>query len=82
FASGMGAFTALCHAFLQQGDNIVCSRDVFGTTVNAFSYYMARFGIEARFVDLTDLAQWKSAIDGRTRLVVLESPSNPLLKIG
>lgn len=82
FASGMGAFTALCHAFLQQGDNIVCSRDVFGTTVNAFSYYMARFGIEARYVDLTDLAQWQSAIDGKTRLVVLESPSNPLLKIG
>ncbi|MFD2644313.1 aminotransferase class I/II-fold pyridoxal phosphate-dependent enzyme [Pseudomonas japonica] len=82
FASGMGAFTALCHAFLQQGDNIVCSRDVFGTTVSAFSVYMARFGIEARFVDLTDLTQWQQAIDDRTRLVVLESPSNPLLKIG
>jgi O-succinylhomoserine sulfhydrylase len=82
FASGMGAFTALCHAFLQQGDNILCSRDVFGTTVNAFSLYMARFGIEARFVDLTDLAQWQQAIDGKTRLVVLESPSNPMLKIG
>ncbi|WP_054911801.1 aminotransferase class I/II-fold pyridoxal phosphate-dependent enzyme [Pseudomonas sp. NBRC 111127] len=82
FASGMGAFTALCHGFLQQGDNIVCSRDVFGTTASAFSVYMARFGIEARFVDLTDLGQWQQAIDDKTRLVVLESPSNPLLKIG
>lgn len=81
FASGMGAFTALCHAFLEQGDNIVCSRDVFGTTISAFGYYMARFGIEARFVDLADLAQWQSSIDDKTRLVVLESPSNPLLKV-
>lgn len=81
FASGMGAFTGLCHAFLEQGDNIVCSRDVFGTTISAFGYYMARFGIEARFVDLADLAQWQSSIDDKTRLVVLESPSNPLLKV-
>ena len=57
-----------------RGDNIVCSRDVFGTTASAFSVYMARFGIEARFVDLTDLGQWQQAIDDKTRLVVLESP--------
>ncbi|MCW2292377.1 O-succinylhomoserine sulfhydrylase [Pseudomonas sp. BIGb0408] len=82
FASGMGAFAGLCHAFLQQGNNIVCSRDVFGTTVNAFRNYMGRFGIESRFVDLTDLSQWDAAIDGNTRLVVMESPSNPTLKIG
>ena len=82
FASGMGAYAGLCHAFLQQGNNVVCSRDVFGTTVNAFRHYMGRFGIESRFVDIVDLAQWETAIDCNTRLVILESPSNPTLKLG
>ncbi|MDH2197786.1 MULTISPECIES: PLP-dependent aspartate aminotransferase family protein [Pseudomonadaceae] len=82
FASGMGAIASLCHALLQQGDGIVCSRDVFGTTVSAFRHYMGRFGIRSRFAELTDLSSWAEAIDERTRLVVLESPSNPTLKVG
>lgn len=82
FASGMGAITGLCQALLSQGDNVVCSRDVFGTTITALRTYMGRFGIEARLVELTDLEAWRQAIDGGTRLVLLESPSNPALKVG
>jgi O-succinylhomoserine sulfhydrylase len=81
FATGMGAITALCHALLRQGDNVVCSRDVFGTTIIALRNYMGRFGIEVRLVELTDLDAWARHIDEKTRLVLLESPSNPLLNV-
>ncbi|RRW37787.1 aminotransferase class I/II-fold pyridoxal phosphate-dependent enzyme [Ectopseudomonas oleovorans] len=81
FASGMGAIAGLCQALLSQGENIVCSRDVFGTTLSALRNYMGRFGVEVRLVELTDLDAWQRNIDSRTRLVLLESPSNPVLKI-
>jgi len=81
-ASGMAAILATAMALLKAGDEVVCSRSVFGTTTSIFEKYMGRFGVTTRFVDLTDLDQWQAAITAGTRLVFLETPSNPLCEIG
>jgi O-succinylhomoserine sulfhydrylase len=80
-ASGMAAVLSTCMALLQQGDHIVCSRGVFGTTTVLLEKYMARFGVETTFVDLADIDAWKSALRPETRLLFLETPSNPLGEI-
>ena len=80
-ASGMAAITSLCIAMLKAGDHIVSSRSIFGTTTTLFDKYLPRFGIETSFVDLTDLEDWKQSIRPNTRLLFLETPSNPLSEI-
>jgi O-succinylhomoserine sulfhydrylase len=81
-ASGMAAILTLAMAVLRSGDRVVCARQVFGTTVGMFANLLPRFGIETRFVDLTDSDAWARAICPRTRLLYLESPSNPLAEVG
>ena len=78
FASGMAALSAVLMAFAANGANIVCARDVFGTTLVALRQYFARFGVEVRVVDLVDYQGWSMAIDANTRLVIAETPSNPM----
>jgi len=80
-ASGMSAILATCLALLKAGDHIVASRSVFGTTVILFTNYLAKFGVETTFVDLADIESWKQAIRPNTRLLFLETPSNPLTVI-
>ena len=80
-ASGMAAITSLCIALLKAGDHIVSSRSIFGTTTTLFDKYLPRFGIETSFVDLTDPDDWKQSIRANTRLLFLETPSNPLSEI-
>ncbi len=80
-ASGMAAILSTCMALLRAGDHVVCSRNVFGTTVNLFSKYLARFGVEVTFVPLLDLAQWRSAVRPNTAMLFLETPSNPLCEV-
>ncbi|GMG87472.1 O-succinylhomoserine sulfhydrylase [Biformimicrobium ophioploci] len=80
-ASGMAAITSVCMAFLSAGDKVVCSRSVFGTTTALFNRYMQKFGVEVEFVDLTDMSAWQAAVDEKTRLVFLETPSNPLCEV-
>jgi len=77
-ASGMSAILATCLALLKAGDHIVASRAIFGTTVMMFTNYLAKFGVETTFVDLADLDAWQSAIQSNTKLLFLETPSNPL----
>lgn len=77
-SSGMAAILSTFMALLQQGDHIVCSRGVFGTTTVLLEKYMARFGVETTFVDLTDLDAWRAALRPETRILFLETPSNPL----
>ena len=77
-ASGMGAILALGLATLKAGDRVVLSRSVFGSTLTLFNTIFARFGVETTCVDLTDLDQWRAAARPGTRLMMLESPSNPL----
>ena len=80
-ASGMAAILSTCMALLKSGDHVVCSRDVFGTTVNLFSKYLAKFGVEVTFVPLLDLAGWRAALRPNTAMLFLETPSNPLCEV-
>jgi O-succinylhomoserine sulfhydrylase len=80
-ASGMAAILSTCMAHLQAGDHIVCSRSVFGTTTVLFTRYMEKFGVNVSLVPLTDLTAWRSAIRPATKLLFLETPSNPLCDI-
>jgi len=80
-SSGMAAILSTCIALLKSGDHILCSRSVFGTTTVMFTKYLGKFGIETTFVTATDAAAWKAAIKPNTKLLFLESPSNPLSEI-
>jgi O-succinylhomoserine sulfhydrylase len=80
-ASGMAAILSTAMALLKQGDHIICSRSVFGTTVVLFEKYFKRFGVEVTFVPLTDLGGWEKAIQKNTKLLFLETPSNPLCEV-
>lgn len=80
-ASGMAAILSTCMALLKAGDHVVCSRSVFGTTTVLFSKYMRKFGVEVDFVALTDINQWQDAIKANTRMLFVETPSNPLCEV-
>ncbi len=77
-ASGMAAILSTCMALLSAGDHIVCSRSVFGTTTVLLTKYLRKFGVETTFVDATDYSAWEVAMAANTRLLFLETPSNPL----
>jgi O-succinylhomoserine sulfhydrylase len=80
-ASGMAAITSLCLALLRSGDHVVSSRSLFGTTTTLFEKYLPRFGIDTSFVSQTDVDEWKNSIRANTRLLFVETPSNPLAEI-
>ncbi len=80
-ASGMAAILSTCMALLQAGDHLVCSRSVFGTTTVLLTKFLAKFGVATTFVELTDLDAWRGAIGTNTRLLFLETPSNPLAEV-
>ena len=80
-SSGMAAILATCAALLKSGDHIVSSHSIFGTTTALFTNYLTRFGIDTTFVPLVDNAAWEAAVRPETRLLFLETPSNPLTEI-
>lgn len=80
-ASGMAAILTTCMALLRAGDHVVCSRDVFGSTVGLFQNYFEKFGVEVTYVPLRDVAAWRDACRDNTRLMFCESPSNPLCEV-
>ncbi len=80
-ASGMAAILSTCLGLLRSGDHIVAARGIFGSTALLFSNILARFGIETSFVSLTDLSDWASAMRPATRMLFLETPSNPLSEV-
>ena len=77
-ASGMSAILALCMTHLRAGDHVLCSRDVFGATVGLFDNTLRKFGVDVTFVSLTQVDAWRAAATSKTRLLFLETPSNPL----
>jgi len=81
-ASGMAAILATCMGLLQQGDRLLSSRSIFGSTVILFDKYLSRFGIDTSYVSLDDLGAWEAAIQPDTRMLFLETPSNPLAELG
>lgn len=81
FASGMSAILATGMGLLKAGDHVVASKAIFGTTTILFQNYFGRFGVETTFVPLTDYAGWEKAIKPNTRLLFLETPSNPITEV-
>jgi O-succinylhomoserine sulfhydrylase len=80
-SSGMAAIMTLAMAHLQAGDHVVCSRSVFGATIQLFTTILGRFGITTTYVDIADIKSWQSAVQENTKLFYLETPSNPLTEI-
>lgn len=80
-ASGMSAILAMAMALLKAGDHVICSASVFGSTVTLFSNIMGKFGVETTFVAGADVAAWKGALRQNTKLLFVETPSNPLTEI-
>lgn len=80
-ASGMAAILATALVHLKSGDHVVCSNAVFGATIQLFSNILARFGVETTFVSPTRVEEWRAALRPRTRLLFLETPSNPLTEV-
>ncbi|MFZ4410111.1 MAG: O-succinylhomoserine sulfhydrylase [Paracraurococcus sp.] len=80
-ATGMAAVHAAMLSHLKTGDRVVASRALFGSCHWIVSTLLPRYGIEAVFVDGGDLAQWREALSHPTALVLLETPSNPMLEM-
>jgi len=80
-ASGMSAILACVLGLLRNGDHIVASQSLFGATVQLFNNWLPRLGIQTSFVAGTDASAWRSAMRPNTRLIFLETPSNPLTEI-
>jgi O-succinylhomoserine sulfhydrylase len=81
FSSGMAAITAVFLSLLRSGEHIVASSGVFGTTISLCSNVLPRLGIQTSFVPLTDYDAWAAAITPQTRILYLETPSNPLTEL-
>lgn len=80
-ASGMAAISATFMALLQQGEHMICSRSVFGTTTVLIEKFLKKFGVEVDFVQPNDYQAWQQALRPNTRLLFLETPSNPLCEV-
>lgn len=80
-SSGMSAILAVCLGHLKAGDEILTTPSLFGATVQLFENFMAKFGVKTIYVPLTEPEAWARAITANTRLIYLESPSNPLTEI-
>lgn len=80
FSSGVGAIDAIIKT-LKPGDHVLSTNDLYGGTYRLFTQVFEPFGIEFSFVDMTDLSQVKSGIRPNTKLVWIETPTNPLLRI-
>jgi O-succinylhomoserine sulfhydrylase len=80
-STGMSAILATCLGLLKAGDHVVAGRDLFGSTIMLFNNILTRFGLSFTFVDAADNKQWQDAVRPETRLLFLETPSNPLCNI-
>ena len=80
FSSGMAAISSTL-AILKQGDHVIATADIYGGSYRILSSFFSKFGITTTFVDMTRLENIEQALRPETRLLFLESPSNPLLRI-
>jgi cystathionine gamma-lyase len=81
FASGLAAEATLLLALLKRGDHVVAFEDLYGGTRRLFDKTFANFGLEFTYVDATNIHKVEAAVQSNTRMVWLETPTNPLLKI-
>lgn len=80
-STGMSAIQASFFTFLKAGDHVVSSRSLFGTTAGFINNIVTKFGIEVSYVSQTDLSEWRAAVKENTKLLFLETPSNPLNEV-
>jgi O-succinylhomoserine sulfhydrylase len=80
-ASGMSAILATVMGLMKAGDHIVSSPSIFGATVQLFTTVLAKFGVETTFVESVDPRAWQRALRPSTRLLFLETPSNPITEV-
>ena len=80
FASGMAAISALM-TLVQAGEHVILSRNVYGGTFRFMTRVLSRYGVEASWVDTTDLANAERAWTARTRMLYLETPTNPMMEV-
>ena len=80
-STGMSAILSLVMALCSAGDHVLVSQSVFGSTISLFEKYFKRFGVQVDYVPLANLAGWEQAIKPNTRLLFVESPSNPLAEL-
>ena len=81
-SSGMAAILTLCLTVLRAGDHVICSRNVFGSTVGLFNNVLTKLDISVTFVALRELDEWRQAVTPKTKLFFCETPSNPLCEVG
>ncbi len=81
FRSGMSAITTLCLALLKAGDHVVLSSVIYGGTTRLFLQVLVNFGVEYTYADTADLAATEAAIKPNTRLIFIETPANPTMKL-
>jgi O-succinylhomoserine sulfhydrylase len=77
----MAAVTTTTLGLLKTGDHLISARGVFGTVVPLFDQILAKLGIATTWVDLPDLDQWRKAMRPNTRLLFVETPSNPVCEV-
>jgi cystathionine beta-lyase/cystathionine gamma-synthase len=81
FSSGMAAITTSFLALVKAGDHIIAQRDIYGGVTKFLSQWLPKMGIETTFVDTNDIAQHERAIRPNTKIVHIESPTNPMVRI-
>ncbi len=80
-STGMSAILLVIMGLLKAGDHVLCSRSVFGSTINLFAKEFGKFGVETSFVSQTDLSEWRAALRPNTKLLFAETPTNPLTDV-
>jgi O-succinylhomoserine sulfhydrylase len=80
-ASGMSAIFASFMSFLKQGDHLLACRSIFGSTHTVITKYLPKYGIQHSYVDAADVSSWEAAITPNTKMIYLETPTNPALEI-
>ena len=80
-ASGMAATATLLLGMLQQGDEIVATRNMFGSTVNLFKNFLPKYGITVHWADGLNVESWVPLVNNKTKMLYLETPTNPLTQL-
>ena len=80
-SSGMAAIMLVFMGLLKAGDHVVCSQSVFGSTIKLLQGEFGKFGVESTFVSQTDVDAWRAAVKPNTKLLLAETPSNPLTEV-
>jgi cystathionine gamma-lyase len=81
FASGVGALVTMCNALFKPGDHLLVGDDVYGGTFRYTTKVLSKYGVETEFINMTDPNNVEQAIRPNTKMVYMESPTNPLLKL-